>query len=203
MSEQLWLSFDVETTGPIPGLHSMLSLGVSAWLDKGGDSFQEVGEFSVNIRPLDYCGWDDDTSKWWDEVDRHGPALVITRTDPQEPFSAMRSLIEWLAELPSNAPHVWAAYPATFDMPFLRYYAQRFAKNEWETMYREDPMQRIACFDIATLASDMLKLPYHRVSRKVMPLNWTKFENPCPHVALNDAKEQAHLLVGMLRDARA
>lgn len=220
MSHSVWLSFDVEATGPVPGLHSMISLGISAWrscnhsdLDDMGHCkacghagdlgppfrfrFQSVGSFSVNIRELDYCTWDPDTHKWWHDH-MQAAALVVTTEHPSEPREAMEKLMDFLEGLPKDE-HIWAAYPATFDMPFVRYYAQRFVRERWVGYYG-NPMERIACFDIGSYAMRQLDCDYHDVSKERMPPHWTEHENPLPHVALNDAEEQAHMLMAMLQD---
>ena len=193
-----WLSFDIEATGPIPGLHSMLSLGIEAFADD--DEFTPLGTFEVNIRELDYCVWDSDTHAWWHDAQLTA-ALDITTSNPKEPRDAMERMMAFLEELP-RGPHIWAAYPATFDMPFVRYYAQRFVSKDWTGFYG-DPMERIACFDMASYAMQLMQVGYHDVSKKRMPKSWTDYQNPCPHVALNDAKEQGHLLREMLRAGRA
>lgn len=199
----IWLSFDIEATGPIPGLHSMLSLGIDAWLDvpdRGTERFESLGTFSVNIRELDYCVWDKGTKGWWSSPEQ-STAFILTTEHPSEPKVAMERMMEFLESLPHH-PHIWAAYPATFDMPFVRYYAQRFVAKQWCGFYGS-PLERIACFDMGSLAMHLLACGYHDVSKERMPKSWVDFNNPCRHVALNDAKEQAHLLKAMLRESRA
>ena len=197
----VWLSFDIEATGPVPGLHSMLSLGISAWLEdpaipiRRAERFRNVGTFSCNIRELDDCGWDPDTHAWWNDQAR-SVALKLTTVIPSGPRDAMEQLISFLKSLPRE-DHVWAAYPATFDMPFVRYYAQRFVRDEWMRLY--NPMERIACFDIGSYAMRLMDCPYHEVSKSRMPSRWSDYDNPIPHVAIHDAEEQAHLLIAMLR----
>jgi hypothetical protein len=197
--KNIWLSFDIEATGPVPGLHSMLSLGISAWIDERteqSDCFGKVGAFSCNIRELDDCGWDRDTHEWWHDPERSA-ALELTRVLIDSPLEAMERLMDFLEGLP-DAHHIWAAYPATFDMPFVRYYAQRFVRDRWVRFY-DNPMERIACFDMGSYAMQLLGCDYHEVSKSRMPQSWVDYENPLPHVALNDAEEQARLLFAMLR----
>lgn len=198
----IWLSFDVEATGPVAGLHSMLSLGIVAWAeaDPGASAFDCVGTFSRNLQPLPDAGWDPDTRTWWNHPDR-AEALAATTLDPQDPVDAMSAMMDFLEALPKGQ-HVWAAYPATFDMPFITYYANRFVRDWWFDFYRGNPIERIACFDMGSYAMHLLRCGYHDVSKRRMPPAWTDFTNPMPHVAINDATEQSHLLISMLCHGR-
>lgn len=184
----------------------MVSLGIVPFVaDLEFDEVEFLDErFEMNIRELDDCGWDPDTREWWDHEDRW---LASDRTfhDPKSPVRAMDATLDFLERISEgreHMPHVWAACPATFDMPYLRYYAQRFAKKRWEGLYGSNVMQRISCFDIGSVAAQVLDCSYHEVSKVRMPMHWKAFDNPLPHVAVNDAEEQAHLLVAVLRDAR-
>lgn len=85
----VWLSFDVEATGPVAGLHSMLSLGIVA-LDS---DLNEIDGFSVNIRELDDCTWDEDTRRWWDDP-AQARAWEVTVGPPRaEPYDTLASII--------------------------------------------------------------------------------------------------------------
>jgi hypothetical protein len=184
----------------------MLSLGISAWHDEplryrgdvppSGIRFTRLGSFSCNVLEISGASWDPDTHVWWSDPAR-AAALKETTKNPLDPWTAMSRLMDFIGILP-GVPHVWAAYPATFDMPFVRYYAQRFARERWTTFYQKNPMERIAAFDMGSYAMRILGCGFHEVSKELMPPSWTAFHNPLPHVALNDAEEQAHLLMAML-----
>ena len=59
--EERYISVDVETDGPVAGLHSMLSLGAAAYNAWG----QRVGTFSANLKTLPDATTDDRTMAWW------------------------------------------------------------------------------------------------------------------------------------------
>ena len=59
--EERYISVDVEADGPVPGLHSMLSLGAAAYNAWG----QRVGKFSANLETLPDATTDDRTMAWW------------------------------------------------------------------------------------------------------------------------------------------
>ena len=58
---EIYVSTDVETDGPIPGPHSMLSFASVAYMaDK-----TLVGTFSVNLETLPEATGDPKTMAWW------------------------------------------------------------------------------------------------------------------------------------------
>ncbi len=58
---EVYVSTDVETDGPIPGPHSMLSVGSAAYLaDK-----TLIGTFSVNLETLPGATGHPETMVWW------------------------------------------------------------------------------------------------------------------------------------------
>jgi len=92
MSE-LYVSTDVETDGPIPGPHSMLSFASAAyWSDK-----TLVNTFTVNLETLTGAQPHPDTMNWWNQ---HRDAYEATRRDMLAPTEAMRRYVFWLKTLP-------------------------------------------------------------------------------------------------------
>ena len=59
--EERYISVDIEADGPVPGLHSMLSLGAAAYNAWG----QCVGKFSANLETLPDATTDERTMAWW------------------------------------------------------------------------------------------------------------------------------------------
>ncbi|MCB0295461.1 MAG: exonuclease, partial [Calditrichaeota bacterium] len=59
---ELYISTDVETDGPIPGPHSMLSFGSAAYqADK-----TLIGTFSANLEALPGAAPHPKTQAWWE-----------------------------------------------------------------------------------------------------------------------------------------
>lgn len=193
--KQLFLSFDVEATGSAPGLNSMLSIGVVAY---DSDTRMAVDSFEANMRELDGSVWDPQTWTWWTDPERE-TALSMTTRSQVDPQTAMEDMLGFLERLRLAYPehdHVYVAYPATFDMPFLTYYMLRFCYLRWVQLYGSDVMQRLACLDIGSYVMAATGLRYHEVSRKRMPAEWFEgIENPHPHVAVHDAREQGDLFM--------
>ena len=67
MSEEVYFSTDVETDGPIPGPHSMLSLGAAAFSIEWTTPPKVTGvsTWTANLELLDGAKGDPETMKWW------------------------------------------------------------------------------------------------------------------------------------------
>ena len=183
MSE-IYVSCDVESDGPIPGPHSMLSFGAAAYqADK-----TLCGTFSANLRELPGAAPDPATAEWW----RSQPeAWAACRCDPEEPAVVMPRFRQWLEELPA-AP-VFVAYPAAFDFLFVYWYLMRFAGHS--------PFSHSA-LDIKTYAMALLGTEYRDTVKRRMPQRWFD-PHRHTHVALDDAIEQGALFLNMLHENRA
>ncbi len=182
MSE-VYLSTDVETDGPIPGPHSMLSFASAAYrADK-----QLIGTFSANLVTLPGAEGHPKTMAWWQEQPE---AWEAARRDPQDPTDAMRRYVAWIKELPGRP--VFVAYPAGFDFLFVYWYLIRFVG--------ESPFSHSA-LDIKTYAMAMLGTEYRESVKRNMPPHWF---DPLPHThqALDDAIEQGALFCNMLAENR-
>jgi len=179
MSE-IYISTDVETDGPIPGPHSMLSFGSAAYTaDK-----KLVSTFSANLETLDGAGAHPKTAQWWATQPE---AWAACRRDLQKPEAAMRAYVEWIKALESRP--VFVAYPAGFDFLFIYWYLIRFVG--------ESPFGH-AAIDMKSYAMAVLKTEYRQSSKRNMPTQWFD-EFPHTHVALDDAIEQGALFCNMLR----
>lgn len=178
---EIYVSTDVETDGPIPGPHSMLSFASAAYLpDK-----TLVGTFAANLKTLPDASGDPETMAWWQS---QPDAWNATRTDLQEPVDAMQRYVAWLKALLGEP--VFVAYPAGFDFLFVYWYLIRFTG--------ESPFS-FSALDIKSYAMAMLKTEYREATKRNMPLNW--FDSlPHSHVALNDAIEQGALFCNMLAE---
>ena len=180
MSE-VYVSTDVETDGPIPGPHSMLSFGSAAYLaDK-----QLIGTFSANLETLPGATGAPDTMAWWQTQPE---AWAACRKDLQPPEKSMRDYLVWLKQLPGKP--VFVAYPAAFDFLFVYWYLIRFTG--------ESPFSHSA-LDIKTFAMALLKSGYRDSTKRNMPRRW--FDDlPHSHQALDDAIEQGALFCNMLAE---
>lgn len=177
---EIYLSTDVETDGPIPGPHSMLSFGSAAYTaDK-----QLVSTFSANLQTLEGASPHPKTAEWWATQPE---AWAACRKDLQEPLVAMRAYVAWIKGLKGKP--VFVAYPAGFDFLFVYWYLMRFVG--------ESPFSHSA-LDMKTYAMAVLKTGYRDSTKRNMPNEWFDML-PHTHVALDDAIEQGALFCNMLK----
>jgi hypothetical protein len=180
---EIYFSTDVETDGPIPGPHSMLSIGCAAYTaDK-----QLLSTFSANLEELPAATAHPKTAEWWATQPL---AWAACRKDLQAPQAAMARYVAWIKSL--AAKPVFVAYPAGFDFMFVYWYLMRFVG--------ESPFSHSAV-DMKSFAMAVLKMDYRQSAKKNMPRHWF---DPLPHshVALDDAIEQGALFCNMLKDSR-
>jgi hypothetical protein len=178
---EIYVSTDVETDGPIPGPHSMLSFASAAYrADK-----TLLGTFTANLETLPGAAGHPETMAWWGE---HAEAFAATRTGLEAPEAALRRYVAWLKGLPGQP--VFVAYPAGFDFLFVYWYLIRFVG--------ESPFS-FSALDVKTYAMAVLKTAYREAVKRNMPPRWF---DPLPHthVALDDAIEQGALFCNMLAE---
>ncbi len=178
---EIYISTDIETDGPIPGPHSMLSLGSAAYrADKTC-----LATFSANFETLPGASPHPKTAAWWS---MQPEAWAACRSNLETPKVAMQRYLAWLKALPGKP--VFVAYPAGFDFLFVYWYLMYFVG--------ESPFSHSA-LDIKSYAMALMKRDYRDSSKKNMPKHWF---DPLPHshVALDDAIEQGALFCNMLKE---
>ncbi|OLP19189.1 exonuclease [Leptolyngbya sp. 'hensonii'] len=180
MSE-IYISTDIETDGPIPGPHSMLSFASAAYQkDK-----TLVSTFSANLHPLVGATGHPKTMAWWESQPE---AWAACRQNLEEPEAAMQRYVAWIKSLPGKP--VFVGYPVGFDFLFVYWYLIQFVG--------ESPFS-FSAIDIKTYAMAMLKTEYRQTAKRTMPQRWF---DPFPHthIALDDAIEQGALFCNMLAE---
>lgn len=178
---EVYVSTDVETDGPIPGPHSMLSFASAAYRTDG----TLLGTYSANLETLAGAQGHPETMEWWS---RQPEAWTACRTNPRLAADVMPEYVRWLRELPGTP--VFVAYPAAFDFMFVYWYLIRFAG--------ESPFRHSA-LDIRSYAMAVLRRPYGRSGKDSMPRHWFD-AHPHTHLALDDAIEQGALFCNILAD---
>ncbi len=108
---EIYVSTDVESDGPIPGVNSMLSFASAAYLtDK-----TLLGTFSANLETLPDAKSDPKTMAFWLT---EPTAWAAARQDLQHPQQAMQNYLAWLKKLPGKP--VLVGFPvAVFFMFFF------------------------------------------------------------------------------------
>jgi hypothetical protein len=180
---EIYVSTDVEADGPIPGPHSMLSLGSAAFAPDG----TQVSTFSANLEFLPGATGYPETLKWWG---KHKEGWAACRKDPRPPSEVMPEYAAWLEHLPGKP--VFVGYPAAFDFMFVYWYLIRFVGRS--------PFG-FSALDLKSMAMTILGKEFHETTKKKMPREWF---GPTlhSHVALQDAIEQGILFCNMLAHCR-
>jgi len=175
---EVYVSTDIEADGPIPGAHSMLSIGSAAFLpDK-----TMLGSFSANLETLPGATEDARTMEWWKGFPQ---AWEECRRDPRPPADVMPAYLQWLKNLPGRP--VFLGWPASWDFMWVYWYLVRFTG---ERPFRENAL------DIRSYAMGMRRSNFHMTARSYLPKRWFD-ERPHTHVAIEDALEQGALFCNM------
>jgi DNA polymerase III alpha subunit (gram-positive type) len=182
---QIYVIVDIETDGPVPGLHSMLSIGaVASTADK------QVGEFYRRIIPNPESKPDPDTMEWWK---KYPEAWQEATTDAQEPEVVMREFLEWVKSL--GAKPVFVAQPIEFDFTFVCWYLHRFVQENPFSDYTR--AQRT--LDIASFSAGKFNIPLSRARGDQIPDQFREGMPEHSHNALDDARGYGVILRNMLR----
>jgi len=184
----LYISADVETDGPVPGIYSLLSFGLSVVGKYDGRSFEpwvrnddttfyrELSPISDDFQPeaLEVNG-----------LDRN--SLVAEGTNPEQ---AMADAANWVRDMCPECRPVLVAYPVAFDWAFLYWYFERYVPNG-------SPFGHSSCLDIRTLYQAVAGTVFDRSGKKEMPA-FLQPTTPHTHNALDDAVEQGELFSNLL-----
>lgn len=182
-TDPLFLSVDIEADGPIPGPHSMLSIGAVAIKIDG----TIVDTFSANLTALKGASPCPDTmEEFWA---KYPVAWAEATKNPCDHVAVMQDYRKFIDNLPDRP--VFIGYPASFDHAFHHWYLVRFTGD--------DPCGHHA-LDLKTLAATMLKIPYRDARKSCFPERWFEGAPAHDHVALTDAMEQAIMGINMLRE---
>lgn len=185
---ELYVSIDVETDGPSPGLNNMLSLGSALFTEEE----KEIGTFYKKIKPLHSTYQNSDTMKWWEtqpegwqEVNKH----------QEEPIEAVRAFTSWLEGFEKKYKLVAVGWPIAFDFAFVNYYCWAFAGH--------NPLG-YAGLDIRSYAAGVIGqatycgLRHGPIIKAVGEIDKNGLR---PHVAVDDAIEQGRLFMAIRRSA--
>ena len=181
---EIYVSTDIEVDGPIPGPHSMLSIGSAAFSAEG----ELLSTFSANLKTLQGASGHPTNMAWWA---KQPEAWEASRKEVKSPEVVMQDYTQWLKELGGKA--VFVGYPAVFDFMFVYWYLMYFVG--------ESPFEHSA-IDIRSYAMAVLKKPYGESGKAYMPDRWVAGP-PLSHVAVDDAIRQGQIFCRMLLENRS
>jgi hypothetical protein len=184
MRPDIYISADVETDGPVPGRHSMLSFGLAVAARYDGRNLEladpESHTFYRELRPA------------FDEVDPQALAisgldrsrLLAEGSDAAESMSAAAA---WVLEVAHQAHPVMVAFPLAFDWLWLQWHFLRFCAEG-------SPFSFSSCLDMKTLFWARQGTPIEGAGKDDLPLELRPARRHT-HNALDDAIEQAEIFV--------
>ena len=92
---EIYVSTDIETDGPIPGPHSMLSFASAAYTPQK----TLISTFAANLVELPGASGHPKTMDWWKQ---QSDAWEACRKNPQAPDLVMKQYRDWLMLLPGT-----------------------------------------------------------------------------------------------------
>lgn len=164
------ISVDVETAGPSPSGHALLSIGACLVDDPSAGFYVELRPDRAGVVPR--------------ALEVSGLSLADLERTGTEPAEAMSRFADWVDEVtPAGSAAVFVGFNAGFDWMFVADYFERHAVR--------NPFGH-AALDIKSLAMGVLGCSWRDTSmRRLTPLFLPGQE--LSHNALEDARDQAAL----------
>lgn len=175
---ELFISVDIETSGPTPGRYSMLSLGACV-------VGEDVHRFYVELQPLGPGA----VPAALRVVGRPLEAFVEAGVTPEE---AMRQFADWVAAVAAGSRPIFVAFNAPFDWAFVNWYFHEFLG--------ENPFGFTA-LDIKAYYMGLAGTAWADTSGARIPEH-LRGPQAHTHHALEDAVEQAQMFERMRRTAQ-
>jgi DNA polymerase III epsilon subunit-like protein len=178
MKKELYISVDVETSGPIPGKYSMLSLGAVP-VDRVSETFY------VELKPISKEFVPDALKVSHFDLAK----LELTGIEPNE---AMLSFQRWIAKVSGNSKPIFVGFNACFDWQFVNWYFETFAaKNPFG----------FSGIDIKSYYMGFSGVPWSETTSSQLP---HKFQSDTRqnHNALDDALAQASIFRKLIEAKR-
>jgi DNA polymerase III alpha subunit (gram-positive type) len=182
MNDYIYIATDIESDGPVPGKHSMISFASVAFTEKKGI----IAEFSRNLFPLPEAEQDSQTMEWWKGFPEQ---WQLTQTDQVNALEGSSDFLSWLNHF-SPKELIFVSDYISFDMPFIKWYLYHFTNS--------DPFGNQQ-LDLMSFASALIKKPQPEFKLRNIPERWTEGTNH-DHTSLSDAKAHAVMCLRMFSE---
>ena len=187
----LYFSVDVETDGPVPGMFSMASIGVSCAASFDGERFERrdprADTFYAELAPISETF--------------NAEALAISGLTREHllargaaPTVVMPRLNDWIREVADGFTPVFVAYPLPFDWLWTYFYFVTFGPRPGDSA--NCPFGHADAIDAKTLYLTKSGRPVGWPTRRSIPQRLLPAAAHT-HNALDDAVEQAELFCNL------
>ena len=172
---EAYVSVDVETAGPAPGLYSLLSIGACLVSDPRRTFYVELQPVNGNALP--------------EALAVSGLSLAELAERGLPPGEAMARLEDWLAdEISPGQQPVFVAFNAPFDWMFVNDYFYRFRGH--------NPFGH-AALDLKAFYMGLTGVRWFETGMQYIAARYLS-GRPLTHNALRDAQDQAEVFQRML-----
>ena len=183
MIGETWISVDVETSGPTPHTGCLLSIGACSVDDPGRG-------IELRLRPRPGLPWQAEAERI------HGLDRETLERDGLDPAAAMAAFEAWLAEVvPAGSRPVMVALNAPFDWMFI-------ADAFWLYLGRNPLGHSAVDIKALYLGRHLPEVDLWAHTSRLDMLERYPVTLPHTHGALDDAREQAAIIRGILAAAR-
>jgi DNA polymerase III epsilon subunit-like protein len=175
---EIYISVDIEASGPIPSRYSMLSIGACVVGDTNNNFYAEIKPINDSFVP--------------EAVAISGFSIQGLKTTGIYPETAMKSFGKWVEETSVRKTPVFVGFNAPFDWQFVNWYFYMYAgKNPFG----------INALDIKAYFMGATHTLWGSTSSSKLP-SWLQVENRDKHNALSDAISQGIIFERLLRGTR-
>lgn len=178
VSDELYVSVDVETSGPVPGIYSLLSIGACVVSEPAQSIYLELQPDGLQHDP--------------EAVAVTGLALTKLENEGLAPQTAMLKLEQWLNQLCSaDQKVVFVGLNAPFDWSFINYYFHKYSGGNPFGFTALD----MKAYYMGVTGCRWKETKSSQMTARLKP------QSAPSHNALDDARFQAELFALMLAEA--
>ena len=175
---EIYISVDIEASGPIPGKFSMLSIGACLVGRPNVSFYQELKPLHMNFVP--------------DALNVAGLSLEHLAQTGSRPLDAMVGFQDWISDASPGEYPVFVGFNAVFDWSFINWYFHEFLG--------ENPFG-FGGVDIKSYYMGLAGVTWTKSSSRQLPPR-IQPDQEQTHNALDDARSQAQIFERLLRENR-
>lgn len=174
---EIFISVDIESSGPVPAKYSMLSVGACVVGNAALRFYAELKPVSDEVVP--------------DAMRIVGKSLEHFQRAGRDPAEVMSDFRKWVAQVAAKRAPVFVGFNAAFDWAFVNWYFHIFL---------QDNPFGLAPLDIKAFFMGSVGCAWAQTRSDRLPKKY-RSSSPHEHHALSDAIEQAEMFEKMARDS--